>query len=355
MTYLNNAWYTVAWQNEITSDKPFARTILDTPLALFRRSDGQPVAIHDRCPHRFAPLSMGKVHNDVIQCPYHGLQFNGEGKCVHNPHGSGRIPPTARVQGFPVLEKYNAVWVWMGDPAQADPACLPEFDFMDTEYHACGAGYLHIDANYELESDNILNLSHIEFMHPLFSSPAVSKAESYAEKDGETIWSKRDIYDDDSVPDFLRQGFQIPEGKNVDRWLDVRWNAPALLALWIGGVEAGESREKAARVAPSVHWFTPETAKTTHYFYAMSFPKAVVGEAQAQKLANESTERLRQPFELEDKPIVEAQAQRMGDADFWDLKPISLAGDGAALRAREVLKSLIEKEQKSEVEAEAEA
>jgi len=61
-----------------------------------------------------APLSMGKLENGIITCPYHGLEFNGNGQCVHNPHGDGRIPTRAKVRSFPVLEKYHAYLVMDG-------------------------------------------------------------------------------------------------------------------------------------------------------------------------------------------------------------------------------------------------
>ena len=76
-TYLRNAWYVAAWSDDLAEGKLLARTIMKEPIVLYRRADGSPAALHDRCPHRFAPLSMGKiVHGDAVQCPYHGLEFD---------------------------------------------------------------------------------------------------------------------------------------------------------------------------------------------------------------------------------------------------------------------------------------
>jgi vanillate O-demethylase monooxygenase subunit len=344
MSFLLNTWYLAAWASEVTAGTLFHRRLLDEPVVLFRKTDGSPVALRDRCPHRFAPLHLGKLIDDVVQCPYHGLRFDAGGKCVLNPHGP--VPPAARVRQFPVVERYSALWIWMGDPARADPELIVPFDFLVPENWHVGTGHLLIQAHYELETDNILDLSHIEFLHPLFASEAVRVAKVQSVQEGDTVWCKRFITRD-SPPEFVRTGFQIPAGELVDRWLDVRWNAPATMALYAGGVVSGQPRERGLEVQQA-HVFTPETATTTHYFYSISFPRAL-GEQGAQ-MARESVETLRVPFELEDKPIVEAIARNMGDTSFWDSKPLLLPIDGAAVLARRILARKIEAEQAAAVE-----
>lgn len=342
MNYLRNAWTVAAWANEIEPGKLLARTLLDEPLVFFRDAQGQPQALLDRCPHRFAPLSMGKLCDGgaSVECPYHGLRFDGGGACVHNPHGDGRIPQAAKVRSYPVVERWSAIWIWMGDAERADAALIPDFSFNDPEHWAVGTGYMAIDAPFELEIDNILDLSHIEFMHPLFASEAVRRAEVECRQDGDAVWSKRFITQDTQIPDFLRGAFQVPEGP-VDRWLDVRWNAPANMALWAGGVASGQPPERGV-VTPSAHCFTPESAGRTHYFFAISFPR-VMGPL-AETLAQENVQALRGPFEHEDKPVVESVGRRMQGADLFELKPVLLPGDAAAVRARRVLQSLIKTE-----------
>ena len=339
MSYLLNTWYMAAWASEVKGGELFHRKLLDEPIVLFRKHDGMPVALRDRCPHRFAPLHMGKLVDDVVQCPYHGLRFDSAGKCVLNPHGP--IPAAARVRQFPVVERYSALWIWMGDPERAQPEQIVPFDFLVPESWHVGTDHMLINAHYELETDNILDLSHIEFLHPLFASDAVRAARVQSLQEGETVWCKRFIVRD-SPPDFIRTGFQIPPGELVDRWLDVRWNAPATMALYAGGVSSGKPRETGMEVKQA-HVFTPETATTTHYFYSISFPRAL-GEMGAQ-MARESVAILRTPFEMEDKPIVEGIARNMGEASFWDLKPVLLQIDTAAVLARRILAKKIEAEQ----------
>src|ERR1700737_1545160 len=114
-TYLRNAWYVAAWSDDLAEGQLLGRTILKEPIVLFRKADGNVAALEDRCPHRFAPLHMGKiVGGDRVQCPYHGLEFDASGACVRNPHGTKSIPPRARVRSYPVTEKHKAIWIWMG-------------------------------------------------------------------------------------------------------------------------------------------------------------------------------------------------------------------------------------------------
>ena len=106
MTYLRNCWYMAAWGDEV-GEKPLARTFLDKPVVLYRDADGRAHALFDRCPHRFAPLSVGKVEDATLVCGYHGLGFGGDGACTRNPHGP--IPRALRVKSYPVVEAHRAV------------------------------------------------------------------------------------------------------------------------------------------------------------------------------------------------------------------------------------------------------
>lgn len=96
MSYLRNAWYVAGWQDEVENGGLFHRRILDEQILLVRDQAGMVHALADRCPHRFAPLHLGKRHGDVIECAYHGLRFDMGGRCVLNPQGEGAIPAGAR-------------------------------------------------------------------------------------------------------------------------------------------------------------------------------------------------------------------------------------------------------------------
>lgn len=339
---LRNTWYVAAWAEEVPAGTVLARRLLDEPVVLFRGADGAVVALHDRCPHRFAPLSMGRLHDGgaAIECGYHGLRFDARGRCVFNPHGDHSIPQAAVVRAYPVVERHSMLWIWMGEPGRADPATIPSFDFQDPAQNAVGCGYMVVEGHYELEIDNILDLSHIEFLHPLFSSDAVRRAAVTCTQEGNTVWSKRVMTDDHDLPAFLRDAFQVPEGP-ADRWLHVRWDAPAQMALWAGGGPAGQNPALAV-VSRQAHCFTPETPQRTHYFFSATMPRVVPG---AEQITQAQVATFRVVFENEDRPVIEAVQQRMGGADLWSLKPVLLAGDAAAVRARRLLQAGIAAEQ----------
>lgn len=342
MRALKNIWYMAAWDDEVPAGALLSRTLVEQHVLLFRDSAGVIQAIGNRCPHRFAPLHLGELIGDTVQCKYHGLRFGTDGQCTHNPHGNGAIPKAARVPAYPVFERYGAIWIWLGDRALADPAQLPEFPVLDPEKYAAGHGYLKAKAHYELESDNIMDLSHIEFLHPLFATEAVRRGKIETSQEGNAIWSKRFITND-HLPSFLEEIFGLEPGTAADRWLDCKWQAPALIELYSGATAAGRPREEGSE-APSVHFFTPETATTTHYFYAMCCPRSVG--PMADEIARQQTEAVRGPFETEDLPVVEAQQEMIGDVDFMSLNPILLPSDAGAGRARRVLAKMIAEEER---------
>src|SRR5580704_1213723 len=114
MAMLRNSWYVAGWASELVHGRLLGRTYLNEPVVLFRQTDGTPVALSDRCPHRFAPLHLGKQLGDVVQCGYHGLEFGSDGRCVRNPHGKG-APPGAKLRRYPLIERYDLLWIWPGE------------------------------------------------------------------------------------------------------------------------------------------------------------------------------------------------------------------------------------------------
>jgi len=128
--FLKNAWYVGAWDTEVGRQNLLRRTLLNEPVVFYRTEDGTPVALEDKCAHRHAPLSEGKLVGDMIQCPYHGLEYNADGDCVRVP-GQSNVPPGCRVRSYPVVERNHWIWLWMGDPALANPDDIEDFHWMD--------------------------------------------------------------------------------------------------------------------------------------------------------------------------------------------------------------------------------
>jgi vanillate O-demethylase monooxygenase subunit len=341
-----NCWYVAAWDSEVTDARPLGRVLLDRRIVLYRGASGVAHALADRCPHRFAPLHMGSVCGEAIRCAYHGLEFGADGRCSHNPHGNGAIPSGAKVRSYPLVERDSLLWIWMGDTTQADPAAIPRFESLDPVTHCVGKDYLHARANYQLEVDNIMDLSHIDYLHPgTLGGGADKNAEASVVQEGQRVWSYRLARNERLSPE-LESRNHLEPGTRVDRWLDVRWDPPGVMELQVGFAPAGTENPRAqGKVRLFQHLFTPETKQSAHYWFGTSVPRAVGAEAHG--IVAEMVKFLRRPFETEDLPMLEAQQRMMGSDDFWGLKPVLLSGDAAAVRARRVLDQLIENERQA--------
>lgn len=341
MNFLHKSWYCVGWSLN-HGDGPVGIKLLNRELVLFRRSDGTIACIDGICPHRFAPLSRGKVCNDVIQCGYHGLEFDGEGRCVRNPHGSGTIAPNAHLNSYPVVEKSGAIWVWMGGKSAADPAEIPEFDFVHDRKNWAGAtGYLKIDANYQLLIDNLLDLTHATYIHANTVGVGTDKWEGETRIDYDFSASGKVINSDyiwrNSPPTPLLREFS--ERSAGDIHVPMRLYLASSLILNIAMCDRGAPPETGDQM-PSAHLLAPETENTTHYFYAI---------ARDDKLDDaEITARMiklvEQAFVDEDAPMIEDIAEIMDDREFFAMRPLILETDKAAIHARRTLAKLIRNE-----------
>ena len=163
--YLYNSWYVAGWSDEIDSNLKSIR-VLGEKICLFRNSSGTAVAFADFCPHRRMPLSMGKLQNDLLECAYHGLTFDCSGKCVAAPTNDNKIPANADLRSYPILERYNLVWIWMGEPSEADPDKVFEVDhFGDSAWGYNRGPAIDVECNYQYINDNLLDPSHVAWVH----------------------------------------------------------------------------------------------------------------------------------------------------------------------------------------------
>ncbi len=162
--FLRNVWYVAGWQSEFDGVGPFARQIIGEQVVLFRKTDGTLVALQDRCPHRWAPLSLGRVEGDDLRCMYHGLKLDAGGVCVEVPD-QDKIATNLCVATYPVVERHRFAWIWMGDHAKADPALIPSVGVIETPGWHLNYGSLDYQANYALVNDNLLDLSHTAYTH----------------------------------------------------------------------------------------------------------------------------------------------------------------------------------------------
>ena len=339
MEYLRNAWYVVSWSNEVASGQILARTVMDEPVALFRGPDGAPAAVLDRCPHRFAPFSAGWVNDGVLVCGYHGLGFDGAGRCVLNPHGP--IPRSGAVRSYPVVDRHMALWIWMGEAAGADPGLIPDLGFLEAApASAFSEGrLLSGKGDYQVFVDKIMDLSHVDYLHPdTLGGGTVTQALQEIEETDDYIdvtWRTPDA----TPPPLLAAIIgDLPE--RTDAYQRVRWFAPSVMKLIAGVVPAGAGEAEGA-LNFNAHVMTPETKNTTHYFFAATRNIKQDDVHLNAKIAA----RREEIFRTEDKTMIEKVAMRMGEREFWSLKPMLLSIDGASARVRRRLERLIAAEQ----------
>ncbi len=163
--FLRNAWYVAGWSKDFDRNLR-AEMLLEESIVFYRKADGQPVALENACPHRKLPLSQGRIKGDAIECGYHGLTFDGSGRCIAAPTQPERIPTRARVKSYPVVDRYRFLWIWMGDPAAADPDLIFPIENFDNEsWGMTDGGVLDIDCNYLWVADNLLDPSHVAWVH----------------------------------------------------------------------------------------------------------------------------------------------------------------------------------------------
>lgn len=317
----------------------FHRVIIGCDVLLLRDARGGAVALSNFCPHRSAPLHLGKVVGGCIQCPYHGLRFGLDGKCVHNPHHRDGVPPQdARLQRYPLIEKDGLVWIWMGDPSRANTAALPDFSCHTDAAMTRVSGTLTIDAWYELITDNLLDLTHVEYVHAgILGSSAVSRGDQEILQDGTTVWSMRWCPNGEAPPALAKAFNNYREP--VDHWLYMRWDAPASMLLDVGITPVGATRGDGWWVY-GTDILTPADESTTHYFWGITYQHGM----NDPDVAAAHEKAVQRAFVQQDKPMIEAQqgAIRLrGATDIEDVESIWLDTDAGPKRARLVLKRLM--------------
>jgi phenylpropionate dioxygenase-like ring-hydroxylating dioxygenase large terminal subunit len=341
--FLRNAWYPALWGEELAVDVLKPITILGQPLVFFRKQNGAPAALMDRCAHRFAPLSMGKIlPGDRVQCPYHGLEFGPSGACVHNPHGKGEISPANKVASFPVVEKHRILWVWMGDHP-ADESKIPDFKVLDTEedFAIMKLDRILVKSNYELVTDNLLDLSHTSYLHDgILGNVEMVDSEISVKPEGEGIVVGRSS-SNTPVPGLFAPLF--PGHRTVDKWNTIRWTAPANMLLRSGVCEHKADPETGTGYY-GVHLLCPETETTTHYMFT-AVRWNILTDADASRAIREKlTTTRRFAFEDQDAPVIEAQQERL-EAAGGSIVPVMLAIDAGPAQYKRILQRLLEKEQ----------
>jgi phenylpropionate dioxygenase-like ring-hydroxylating dioxygenase large terminal subunit len=312
MTYVRNAWYVAAWSQELADDKPFAISILSEPIVIYRTASGGIAALEDRCVHRMAPLSHGRCEGNNLRCMYHGMLFNAGGTVIEIP-GQDMIPPQARVKSYPVAEKHDWIWVWMGDAAAADEALIPPAVGLSDPGWILGHGQMDYAAEARLINDNLCDFTHLSYVH----ANSFGSSETWAKSRPKITAIDRGLRFERWIEDEPSLGSNGERGQR-DAWSSYDFLVPGILLMSSGAYPTGTA--KACNMGPpdpslpseSVTFtsqaVTPMGDKSSRYFFSWG-PRVDQGDAAMRDMLMGIAD---MAF-TEDRIIIEAQ-QRVIDA-----------------------------------------
>ena len=347
--FLDNCWYAAAWDYEVAeADNKLGRTICEKPIVFYKAENGKYVALDNRCCHRAAPLSGGRVEGDHIRCMYHGLVYNPNGKCIEVP-GQDTMIDSLQVQSYPVFEKGHMLWIWMGDPVLANPDNILDFPPLSDPDNWRGfprQSYLHYQANWLLVVDNLSDFSHIAFVH----TKTVGGSEDYAytsipeelERLDDGFRLERWHYNGD-IPPYHAKEIPESERKNkVDRRNLVELRIPGVFFMETLYAPAGfDSKKQDAaqyRQYRNCQFMTPETRSTTHFFWNYLRNYEMDDPAKTESLQASLLEAF-----SEDKEIIEKQQILLERDTTFD--PQFIKADKALAHFRRAWKKKLEEEE----------
>ena len=336
--FVKNLWYVAGWSSHVEPRALLDRTIAGERAVFFRTADGTIRALENRCLHRSAPLSLGIHEGDGIRCNYHGVRYDAGGACVEIP-GQSMIPKKACVRSYPVVERQGWIWFWPGDAALADPAKIPQIKGLGEPGWGMRTGYLPYATHYELINDNLLDLSHISYLH------------SASFGGGNMAWASE-------IPTATR----LENGFYSERWMAAQPRAdgtgvlydnlnvyefliPGVLGIFsefqLAGAGPRESMSTAEGYAANWTWqaITPATERSTHYFFSMALPEPV-----SDATLDKAMEGMLVGFE-EDRIMIEAQ-QKLLDEDMSGrgTSSLTIAHDGPMQQMRKIIERMLEAE-----------
>ncbi|NAN54107.1 aromatic ring-hydroxylating dioxygenase subunit alpha [Pseudomonas protegens] len=339
--YPKNAWYVACTPDELQG-KPLGRQICGEHMVFYRAHEGRIAAVEDFCPHRGAPLSLGYVENGNLVCGYHGLVMGCDGKTVEMPG--------QRVRGFPcnktfaAVERYGFIWVWPGDQALADPALIHRLEWADNDQWAYGGGLFHIQCDYRLMIDNLMDLTHETYVHASsIGQKEIDEAPPQTTVCGDQVVTARHMHNV-MPPPFWRmalRGNQLADDVPVDRWQICRFSPPSHVLIEVGVAHVGHggydapAQYKASSIV--VDFITPESDTSIWYFWGM----ARNFNPQDQALTESIREGQGKIFS-EDLEMLERQQQNLLAQPQRNLLKLNI--DAGGVQSRRVLERLIAQE-----------
>ncbi|MDX9873713.1 MAG: aromatic ring-hydroxylating dioxygenase subunit alpha [Spongiibacteraceae bacterium] len=349
--FVRNCWYVASWSSELSAEQPLQRWIIGEPVVLYRDAQGAPVALEDRCCHRAAPLSRGRIEGSDLRCMYHGLKFDSAGSCVDAP-GFARIPGTLRVRSYPVAERHGWIWVWMGVADQADPDLIPPAIGLDDPAWCMAGDSMDYQANYLLINDNLTDFSHLAYVHiDSFGGGEEQRLAMFAQTRSKTTRLPRGVRVQRWVKN--RQGGMRSREAHCDAWMTYDYLAPGVLLMRSAEYPVGTADHcgdadmtPPADIEPLHENFTsqcvtPMTRDTTRYYFAWG-PRA--REESAESMRDIMAQLAIKAF-TEDREMIEAQQVILNATPEVRMHP-SPHDTGPNLM-RSVLQQLMDEEQRA--------
>jgi vanillate O-demethylase monooxygenase subunit len=336
--FVKNQWYVAGWDHEIDR-APLARVICGEPIVLYRKFDRTVVALHDACPHRLLPLSMGIKEGDNIRCRYHGLLVNSLGQAIEMPISTERVHKSICTKAYVTLERHRFVWIWIGDEGRADPSLVPNFWPCSTPGWTFDGGYNHIKCDYRLVIDNLMDLTHETYVHQgSIGQREILEAKIETHVDGDNVTVTRWMPAIDAPP-FWRNALK-KEGP-VDRWQICHFLAPSSVIIDVGvaPISAGATVEKHDQGVRGfvIDAMTPESDTTSHYFWGMARNFDIDDAGFTARFMKQQG-----AVFLEDVAILEAQQRSILNNPNLKLKAFSI--DMGGVRARQLITRMIDAE-----------
>lgn len=339
-----NAWYVAALATEVAPSASLARIICDERIVMFRDRDGIAHALEDRCAHRGLPLSCGKVKGEGIQCGYHGLMFNGSGTCVKVP-GQATVPPNSSVRSFPLVERHGLLWIWPGDKAQADLAQIADVSYHDEQAVWPNAmDMVKLECNYMLIVDNLMDLSHIGYVHNLINADpnAHVNATTQVERADDNVKVTR-LMRNTVAPAHYASAVAFPG--LIDRWQQCVLVAPSIVLQETRGNEANTGIEAAEPPAGGVrlkvfHGLTPETEKSSFYFWSVAHTHRASDPAVTARLYRDIDVTIREDVDVLNKQQISLDL-------YPDRNYVDIEVDKPRLQGRRFVERLIKREHQS--------
>lgn len=329
--FVFDEWYVAAFADEVGRTL-MTRTLLGKKVLLYRTETGEVVALDDRCAHRSYPLSAGELDGDTVVCGYHGFRYNANGDCIEVP-SMAKCPRSIGVKNYAVAERGPLVWIWMGDAGRADRTTIPDTSYHSSPDWACSKGYFHLPGNYVSLHENLLDLTHLSYIHARsFGSPEYARAPYRTQLGDGHYLVRREV-----SPTLLPPVWADPTGlsgvSTAARIATSEFISPGFHRVTVSFLDAAllESERSVSTICTS-HLPTPETQSSTHYFIVHGRDFALDDPEQTAIMHNRLFVAFAEDVEAMDK--LERMLEQTAPEDFYE---ISVKTDGPAVAMRRYL------------------